>query len=455
MLECRYLIIGGGQSGLILAKNLGKMGLPTILVEQSQVGGTYLHTNQIPKSLLERESRNFGDGLLLFKDYPTTFNALLKHRQKIPAKLKASRQAVTEAELNELKQFPSLQIIQGGAEFVSKSIAEVNSQTERHLINFQEAFICVGRNVMVKPEIKGLEKTKFLHQHDIYLLQDLPKSLGIIGVSAHTLEVADIYSRLGIKVYMFEQKTTQNCLSGVDRTGLNFVYKKLLTRQVEIQFQSKVAKVQTKKDQVQILLQDGQTFDVSHLYVPASEEFGEENLGLSRLGIKFSSQGIQTDSLGRCTTAKHIWAFGDCAASTNGQNKLSTILNQVEKIQRARVTAPKQTINLLPSGINAVSVKDYRPGSFKIHSVENLLICLGLSEKEAKAQFGPQAEVEVISSPLHDGFLKIIYRNPMDSIAGLVISGELVDKIRLSGEIAMDKKMSRKDFLFSIAELIL
>ena len=37
MLDCKYLIIGSGQSGLILAKNLVKLGKKIILVEESEI----------------------------------------------------------------------------------------------------------------------------------------------------------------------------------------------------------------------------------------------------------------------------------------------------------------------------------------------------------------------------------------------------------------------------------
>jgi len=177
MIQCQYLIIGSGQTGLMAAKKLAGLGKSVILVEQTILGGTYIHNYEIPKQIITKEAEEFATSLKSFKDNPATFSVLIKNRQKLTAKIAAGIQSKFVNLREMLKSMPSLTLIKGQANFVSKSLVEINSETERHLVNFDQCIVAVGKNQLIKPNLAGLDSIPFLYQHNVYLLQEIPSKL--------------------------------------------------------------------------------------------------------------------------------------------------------------------------------------------------------------------------------------------------------------------------------------
>jgi len=83
MLSCEYLVIGAGQTGLIICQALVKTGKSVILVDQHQLGGSFLFTKEYPKFLLREAATKFAHSLENFRDFPETFPLLIKHRETI------------------------------------------------------------------------------------------------------------------------------------------------------------------------------------------------------------------------------------------------------------------------------------------------------------------------------------------------------------------------------------
>ena len=87
MISCKYLIIGSGETGLLLAKKLLELKESVILVDEKEFGGGFLNKEELPKKILTKESEIFASSLKLFKDYPETFSVIRKYRQKINSKI--------------------------------------------------------------------------------------------------------------------------------------------------------------------------------------------------------------------------------------------------------------------------------------------------------------------------------------------------------------------------------
>ena len=55
-ISCKLLIIGGGPGGYVCGIRAGQLGIDTVLVEKTRLGGTCLNVGCIPSKALDRKS---------------------------------------------------------------------------------------------------------------------------------------------------------------------------------------------------------------------------------------------------------------------------------------------------------------------------------------------------------------------------------------------------------------
>lgn len=440
MLKCNYVVIGAGRTGLILSQEIANTGKKVVLIEQAELGGSYLMSQEIPRTFLLHESIQFADSLKLFKDYPDTFNILRKHRQKLHTRLVAHLEKQKVIIEDNLQNINSLTIINGVAEFVSKSLIEVNSKEERHLISFDQAIITTGKDSLSEPDIPGLNQITFFHQHSVNLFSHTPSKLAIIGVTPESLEVASIYSDLGVKVDIFDALDVNKVCVELDKTALNFIIKKLLSKRVEFHFKSKVEKVSMQDDEIVIHCGLRKKYTTSHIYFQLKESFSSESLNLEKIGVRSSKLGINTTTTGQ-TTHKHIWAFGKCTQQNDFYQQNSQIHSFLKKIYEHNTR--NDIMNAITGNTNS-EIKTYKVKKVTIQS-DQPVVAIGYSESQARLNYGSQIKTDVIEDILYKGFLKITYRENSGQILGLVLAGDFATKLENVCIKSMDKAWQYKD----------
>jgi pyruvate/2-oxoglutarate dehydrogenase complex dihydrolipoamide dehydrogenase (E3) component len=445
MLDCKYLIIGSGESGLMLAKNLAKLG-KILLVEESEIGGSYINSLECPKHLLSIKSENFISSLKLFKNYPETFSILTKYRQKlnteITDKIKEKRQEM----INDLQKNSNIKIIKGRAEFVSKTLVEINSQEERHLASFEQVLLAVGKNVMQKPNIEGAENIEFLFRHNAFLVEKIPSKIALIGCTKETLEVASIFSGIGVKVEIFEKKPVKKVLPKLDKSLFNYLIKSLSPRNVSFLFETEIIKLEKNKKLIILTDHTQKIHTVSDIYFEIKESFGSDLLGLNKIDLKWVKEGIVCNQWGK-TIHNHIWAFGECSSSCKDNNKYFAIQNFIQKQFLESQNKKSLPINFLNSYFNENEISPINFGIIKINSFR-LVINIGLSEQSSQAVYGNQINSEIITNPILEGFLKIIYRENGGQVLGFVLAGDFCNLLENYAILSLKKNANYKQVKF-------
>ncbi len=455
MIQCQYLIIGSGQTGLNVAMKLASLGKKVILAEQTILGGTYIHNYETPKQLIQKESADFAISLKAFKDNPTTFSVLIKNRQKITSKISSVIQSKFINLRETLKTTKNLTIIKGQANFVSKSLIEINSEAERHLVNFEQCIIAVGKTQLVKPNIAGLDDIPFLYQHSCYLFQEIPSKLSIIGISKESLEVADVYSNLGVKVCLFEETDGYKQLPKLDRSCLNYLIKKLASKQVEFYFNTKIIKAKNSKTGIELFDNLENSYETSHIYIDLAENFSEETLGLSKIGVTVSKKGIVTDLSGR-TTKKNILALGECNSQSSENTKVAMIhnfLNKEMKLQNDK--------KLNSEYLNFINENESKIIKINFESIDcgSPVATLALTENEAVGRYGPSVKTKTLTLNEMEGFAKIVYKDLTGEILGVSLCGEFCIKYQTYFASQFTKGFNMRQFLdffsgFSLYNLV-
>lgn len=421
MLDCEYLVIGAGQTGLTVAAGLAEKNKKVILVDQNKIGGSYIFTNETPKNLLREQATNFAKSLEVFKDHPTTFQVLLDHRQKIGKQIAKSVHARHTSWEKYFNGFKDVRLVIGTAEFLSKTLVEVNSETERHLINFKYCVIAIGQDQLVKPPIKGLEEVDFLYKDSCFLFEHIPSQIGLLGLNEETLEIAALYADLGIKVDIVDKhKNLAAAFDGVDKSIINYLLKKLFDKQVDLHFGFDTKEIkQSKKGEITLKNEEGKTKSFAQIYLPLKESFSGKNLAISKIGIKSTKHGIATDNFGR-TSHSHIYALGECSNKSN-RNSKPFMIQEYLSPQSKGVDLSK-LISQKSLGLDS---------NFFYVLAQDPIFAIGLSEEKAVHVHGNSAKKEVIKSPQGDGFAKIVYRDVTGKMLGASLAGDVCREVRV------------------------
>jgi pyruvate/2-oxoglutarate dehydrogenase complex dihydrolipoamide dehydrogenase (E3) component len=422
MLNCHYLVIGSGETGLRLTLGLVETGKDVVLVEQQEtLGGSFLNDIDIPKTFLEQKAASFSASLELFKDYKETFSVLRQKRKQLAKKIHNHQQEIQQTLREKLEAYKNLQIIHGQAHFFSKSLIEVDADEDKHLINFNKCILATGKNSYQVPSINGLSEVPFLNQFNIFKFEQIPTRLGILGVSISSLEVASIYSNLGVKVQVFDRRNPGSILPGFDRTGVNAILTKLSNRQVEFNFKTNIQEAVSEGKSLILNSTDKQPFKVSHVYASLERLVDGKLLNLSKGGIRYSQQGLRVSG-GWLTSNPKVCAFGEVVdIHQNLQTKM-----QIESFLNTQKTRSNST-NLLNQ---IVSFKPKEKAVWPINEVGGMLgvLTVGLTETKAVEKYGSNARTQIFVSQSLDGVVKCVYTTSLNRILGLTATGRLESK---------------------------
>jgi len=426
MLQCKYLVIGSGETGLKAVNELVKTGKKVILVDQHEIGGSYLHSLDYTKHLLIKESEDFATNLRGFKNYPDTFSILRKYRQKIEDKISEEVRQERNRILNQLEKTENLEIVYGKAEFTSKSLIEVNSNTERNLIGFETVVLAVGKNTLSKPSLNGIEKVNFLHKHNIFLFEKIPSKLAILDCTAENLEIASVYAGLGVKVNLFETNPVEKVLPKLDRSAFNYLIKSLMKRNVTFYFNTEIRSLKKDKDELILIDDNRKEYSHSDIFVSINEKFKDDGLGLNKVDVNFSSAGIEVNAQGK-TNQGNVWAFGECASNNSHKNKYLSLFNFTD----GELKKIANTGNSLFKITDIFGEKEITPFDFSIIKIEGYQSVrnIGLSERTASGIHGGNINVVLITDIQHKGFAKIVYKTNTQEVLGIILTGDFAVKL--------------------------
>ena len=192
-----YGIIGGGPAGYTAGMMLAQKGSKVVIFEKDKIGGTCLNRGCIPtKSFLhsadlfeELKSNSCG---IEAENLKINFHKVVEKKNQTVEKIRKSLElAIKNA---------GIQIVYGEACISGDNVIKVNN-TEYYANNI---ILATG----AKPrEISGLEfdRSFILSSDDILQLQELPRSILIIGSGAIGIEWARILSEFGVEVTVVEK----------------------------------------------------------------------------------------------------------------------------------------------------------------------------------------------------------------------------------------------------------
>jgi len=366
------VVIGAGIAGMVSAVTARGLGKRVAVVEKRKVGGNCTNFTCIPSKTLIRLGHVHREIYHLIESGILDPGAGMVNGPSVMNRIRSVVQTAYEKDVPETFEQIGISMVQGSASFVDRHRIQVNGRS----ISSENFILAVGTRPFIPP-IKGVDQVDYLTNETLYELQDLPKSLIILGGGVDGLEYGSAFGRLGIETTVVE--LGRKILPMADREVAGHLEKILVKDGITLMTGTKATSLRKRDGRVVLAVErgDGSSGEVEaeHVLVALGRRPDLEGLELDRAGVNCTPKGIATDRTLR-TSADNIYACGDIV----GPDQLASM-------------AEYQGIVAATNAVTPVKQKvDYSSSVYVIFTLPTLAF-LGLTEAQAHAKYGHKLKV--------------------------------------------------------------
>ncbi|MCC6722253.1 MAG: dihydrolipoyl dehydrogenase [Bacteroidia bacterium] len=302
------VIMGSGPGGYVAAIRASQLGLNTAIVEKAELGGICLNWGCIPtKALLKsaqvfeyiNHAKEYG---IEVSDAKVNFDEIIKRSRSVAGGMSKGVQFLMKKN--------KITIINGFGKIVSKGKVEVDNNGTKQNIEAKNIIIATGARSRELPNIK-IDGIKVIGYRQAMTLDNMPKSMIIIGSGAIGSEFAYFYNAMGTKVTLVE--FLPEILPLEDTEVSKSMEKIFKSKGMEILTSSSVESVDTSENNciVNIKTQKGiETRECEIVLSAAGIQANIENIGLEEMDVKTEKGKILVDKFYK-TNIDGIYAIGD------------------------------------------------------------------------------------------------------------------------------------------------
>ena len=288
------VVIGGGPGGYVCAIRAAQLGGNVCLIEKNGLGGTCTQRGCIPTKYLH----SLGD---IMRRADGAKKNGLNIQIELNYKLLKSRMKATVSRLASgiklLLKSNNVNLIEGQAYVVSANKVAVNN----YIIETKNIVIATGSYPICLPGYEFGEN--ILSTTSILELEDLPKSITIIGGGYSGCEFASILNALGCKVSLIEAENHLLPFQ-IQEIG-NAIEKYMRLDGINVMTQSRVEKISDN-----IAFVNGEKIVAEKILICVGRRPNISPNELNNIGIKFNQQGIYVDEKMQ-TNIHNVYAIGD------------------------------------------------------------------------------------------------------------------------------------------------
>ena len=402
------LVLGGGMAGLPVAMKCAYSGMETALVEEDLLGGTCLNRGCIPtKTMLRsaevanlaRRSEEFGidiDGAI-----EADMDAIVQRKDDIVESIRAGAYENVEENKN-------IDFIEGHGVFTSQHEVQVDDQT----LSADRVVINTGARP-TKPPIDGLDAVEVHDSTDLLELDAVPQSLAVIGGGYVGCEYAQMYSRFGADVTVFQRG--DHLLPNEDPEVSEVIESAFEDEGITVQTDAPVTALSETDSGIRIDADGVDAITVSDVALAAGRTPNTDGLRLEDVGVSLGERGfVETDDSFE-TTADGIYAIGDVSgppmfthSARDDADLLYRHLAKDEEISTEGRTVPRAVFTDPQVGHVGLTEQEARDAGYEV----------GIGRQDFAEQGKPKALGET------EGFVKLVTDADTDELLGAHVVGE-------------------------------
>jgi len=425
--EAQLVVIGSGPGGYTAAFRAADLGLDVILVERYEViGGVCLNVGCIPSKALLHAAKVIDDAEAM-ADHGVTFG-----KPKIDApKLRDWKNEVVGKLTGGLKLLAKqrkVRVVHGVAKFESDNTLILdNGET----IRFEKCIIAAGSQAMMLPNLP--DDPRIIDSTGALELDPLPRRLLVVGGGIIGLEMACIYSALGVEVSVVE--LTDSLMPGTDKDLLRPFLKVVKPRYESIMTGTKVTGMRATVPGIEVSFEgkDAPKIGVyDRVLVAVGRRANGDQLDAEKAGVDVGERGVISVDKQMRTNVPHIFAIGDLVPGPMLAHKASH-----EAKVAAEVAAGEK------SAFDARTIPS-------VAYTDPEIAWVGVTETEAKAQGIEYDKTQIpwaasgraVSLGRSEGFTKLLWDKQTERVIGGAIvgpnAGDLIAEIGLAIEMGAD-----------------
>jgi glutathione reductase (NADPH) len=425
-------VIGGGSGGVRAARvAAGETGAKVALAEEDRYGGTCVIRGCVPKKMMVYASE-FPETIAAGRAYGWDMQDADFEWSVFRTRLHAELDRLEGIYRNLLNGSGVIMYDQRAklADPHTVELADGTRITARHIL-----LATGGRPVL--PQVDGIEHA--ITSNEMFLLDELPKSILIVGGGYIACEFAGIMNGLGVKTT--QMLRSDQILRGFDDETRGFVADAMRGRGVDLRTNVNVVRIEKTDAGLSVTDTNGDTHVVVHVMYATGRRPNSDNLGLESLGVEMGDRGqVIVDDYSQ-TAVPSIFAVGDI---TDRANLTPVAIREgmafVETVFKSNPTKPDH--DLIPTAI----------------FTQPEMGTVGLSEQDAAAR-GPIDVYTTSFKPMRQAFageqekvfMKLVVCQTTQRVLGChIVAHAAGEMIQLAG-IAIKMGATKADFDRTVA----
>ena len=425
MISTDIIIIGAGPGGYEMAAEAAHHGKQVVIVERDLLGGTCLNRGCIPTKALCRNAevintvREAGQFGVTTGEVSVDYSVAFARKEEV---VKQLRNGVAM-----LMGGDGITVVNGEAKFVDAKTIEVAGEQYT-----APAIVIATGSIPRGLPIEGAELA--MTSDDILAMQELPKSLCIVGGGVIGMEFAGVCSSFGVEVTVVE--FMKEILPPFDKDIAKRLKTVMSKRGVNILTQAAVNGIHKTSDDMLEITFDHKGKAKSIVAEKVLMSVGRQAVlptGLEAAGVETSRRGIEVDD-NMMTNVPGIYAIGD----VNGRCMLAHAASAQGSVALAHILGEKSNVklNIVPSAVFTT------PELAMVGLTEQQCEDQGIEVVTAKSFFRSNGKAVAMGET--DGMVKLIVSSEDLTIVGCHICGPHAADLIQEAVTAMNAGMTVK-----------
>ena len=421
-------VLGAGPGGYAAAFLAADLGMQVTLIDREpNPGGVCVYRGCIPsKALLHvakllSEAKHASAWGLHFGEPRVDLDKLRDWKNQVVSKLTGGT--------GQLGRLRKVRYLQGDAAIVDPTTFDVQTAGGVQRVSFDHAILATGSRPSIIPSLK-LDSPRVMDSTGALELNDIPKTLLVVGGGYIGLELGTVYAALGSKVTVVEMMP--GLLPGADRDLVAVLEKRVQSMFETVLLRTKVLSMAEDGEGIKVTFENDRLERSDRVFDKVLVSIGRrpnsEIPGLEHTRVEVDAKGfIKTDSRRR-TAEPTLYAIGDVAGEPMLAHKAS---------HEARATVEGihgEKVIFDPAAIPAVVFTD-----------PELAWC-GLTEDDAKKQ-GRRVEIakfpwgasgRATTLDRNDGLTKLVIEPGTERVLGVGLVGAGAGELIAEGVLAVE-----------------
>jgi len=308
------LIIGGGAAAFAAATRASDLGAQVLMTNEGlPLGGTCVNVGCVPSKFLlealkEYEHARAGHDGWLSSNATLDYSKLVQGKDTLVAALRRRNY------FDVLKALGNVMLVEGRARFVAPNEVEVNGER----FSSERIIVATGARTLIPP-VPGLKEAEPLTNITALELEELPRSIAVIGAGPLGLEFAQIFHRAGADVSTVE---LMGRILPQHEPEVSQALTEILTDEgLTIKAGCRLTKVEGKPEKIKLYDSCGCITEVERVLSATGIRPNSDNMGLEKIGVKVDAKGFIVVDERQETSVPGVYAAGD----VTGRMPLETV----------------------------------------------------------------------------------------------------------------------------------